>query len=461
MNNLKYKTEPMMKLTDSQLEACSKLFSEHYGKYASDNHLSEDKWGKHVRMSASYYRKNYCKPDFYISYAKNGSQHIAHAIYLRKQLEDKQVMTWVVQLVVHANYRGKEIGKKLLNSAWGFSNDAGWGLATSNPYTIKTLEASTFRKVNPEYVVKHLTQIKEMAQLINFVSDFKVEKEVSIVESNFYVDHSEIDKNIASVFGTSNWLLGKLDPGQEWLAFTFGDQDFDSEYDNEFIKLMNFSETKLKEAYGRMSEHQGWQEKTQYEVEYILQKCSVPKSSVVLDFGCGNGRHARALADKGMHVVGIDFSKKNKSNQKQDSLVEFVNGDCRNYKHDSRADMIVCLYDVIGSFPEDKDNDAIIDNAYANLKKEGYFAVSVMNMELTKHLAKPEYTGDVMKNLKVLQSLPASNTMQATGNIFNPEYYFLDSYTNVVYRKEQFKNDQNLSAEHIIRDRRYSVEEFR
>ena len=31
----------------------------------------------------------------------------------------------------------------------------------------------------------------------------------------------------------------------------------------------------------------------------------------------------------------------------------------------------------------------------------------------------------------------------------------------MVYRKEQFKNDQNLSAEHIIRDRRYSVEELK
>lgn len=56
--------------------------------------------------------------------------------------------------------------------------------------------------------------------------------------------------------------------------------------------------------------------------------------------------------------------------------------------------------------------------------------------------------------------VPASDTMQKTGNVFNPEYYFLDDTTNLVYRKEQFHGDEGLQGEYIIRDRRYVKEEL-
>ncbi len=45
--------------------------------------------------------------------------------------------------------------------------------------------------------------------------------------------------------------------------------------------------------------------------------------------------------------------------------------------------------------------------------------------------------------------------MEESGDIFNPEYYMLDTATNVVYRKDQFAAGTSLPAELIVRDRRY------
>ena len=65
------------------------------------------------------------------------------AVYIRKQYQKKQTITWVVQLVVDIAYRGKGIASRILQSIWGFSDDFAWGLATTNPCTIKALENAT------------------------------------------------------------------------------------------------------------------------------------------------------------------------------------------------------------------------------------------------------------------------------------------------------------------------------
>ena len=50
--------------------------------------------------------------------------------------------------------------------------------------------------------------------------------------------------------------------------------------------------------------------------------------------------------------------------------------------------------------------------------------------------------------------------MMKTGNIFNPKYLAIDTKNNIVYRKEQFSEDRQLPVEHIIRDKRFSMNEI-
>ncbi len=223
------------------------------------------------------------------------------------------------------------------------------------------------------------------------------------------------------------------------------------------------SEKIVQDAYNRMnmSEHP-WTKYQKKEVDFILSKLNVEKIHQIIDFGCGNGRHALELASRGFNVLGIDYSGRNiqiAQSQSQTDHVRFMRADCRNVELDEKADLALCLYDVVGSFVNQYDNLEIIKNIYKHLKPSGYLVMSVMNLELTQHIAK-YVVENVQNELGALVKLRPSRTMQNSGNIFNPEYFLLESETGVVYRKEQFENDDDLSAEYAIRDKRYSKAEI-
>lgn len=50
--------------------------------------------------------------------------------------------------------------------------------------------------------------------------------------------------------------------------------------------------------------------------------------------------------------------------------------------------------------------------------------------------------------------------MQATGNVFNPDYFILDEQAHLVYRKEQFERDDLLSSEYLVADYRFTKSEI-
>lgn len=227
------------------------------------------------------------------------------------------------------------------------------------------------------------------------------------------------------------------------------------------------NEREIKDAYGRMRiDNQGWAKKTGPELDFILSKVDVLAQSYIADFGCGQGRHLIDLKKRGFeNLHGIDFVQNNIETANKNAETEKLSGilfeknDVRKVKLPQQCGLILCLFDVIGSFASDKDNEAILKNIYDNLETGGYAVISVMNMELTKNMAKYR-TANVKDNPKMLFELKSSNIMQTTGNIFNPEYYLLEEKTKLVFRKEQFSDDGMLPAEYVIRDRRYEMEEL-
>lgn len=230
-----------------------------------------------------------------------------------------------------------------------------------------------------------------------------------------------------------------------------------------FNNFIEYSEQRLIDAYSRMDmQNQPWAKHTKDEIEFIKQYFPQDKSITIYDFGCGTGRHIAELNSHGFeNVFGFDFSE-NLINQAQKLHPEITNHffqkDIRILKCKKKADVILCLYDVIGSFPEEKDNLKIIKAVKKNLKKGGLLICSVMNMELTENICKNKF--DVYNNPKRLFSLQASQIMQQTGNIFNPDTFVIDEKSNLVFRKEIFKGDGFLDSEYIIRDKRYRKEEI-
>ncbi len=457
---IQYSTKSTLNMTDNELQECSELFSSFYGKYSKESFRRP---GEQIKMPASYYRKNYCKPNFYVALARLNGVLIGQAFYLRKDYSEQGygIMTWVLQLVVDTRYRRRGIASTLLRSIWGFSDDYAWGLATTNPCTVKTLESATFRKCKPETMLKHIRAIRTIGADISFVKDapYNVTRSSSQINTDFFVDNHDFTKD-----DTCEKQLGKLKSGHEWLAFTFCDQGIQNEsYRKHFSDMVAFSEKKLKEDYSRMNmAMHGWTKGTINEVEFIMQ---YGDNGTLLDLGCGQGCHAIALAERGIAVTAVDFSEKNINEAKkiaQTSLIDaskcvFVCNDAREYRDDTTYDKVICLYDVIGSFPDEKDNLKIIQSAYKQLKDNGIFILSVMNMELTEAIVLDTNKGNLQSNSEIIRKLPPSRIMQSSGDIFDARFLAIDTATGLVYRKEQFSDDDGLSAEYVIRDKRYRL----
>lgn len=453
-----YNTKSTIDLSDNELKECQNLFNENYGHYRKD---SDFRPGEAIRFPMSIYR-DYQKEGFYLATARTEGKLVAQAFYIRKKYPDYGVMTWVLQLVVHKDHRKCGIAGRLLHSIWGFSDDYAWGLASANPCTVKTLESATYRKCTASVISKEIDAVKMITDDIAFIrsDSFDVNEERSFVDTKFFVDNSS-NTSIENIENN----LGKLKPGYEWLAVTFQSQRPSKEmYKKHFKELLEFSESRLKEAYARMSMNtHGWTGKTSDEADYL---CRFLKKGSVLDMGCGHGRHSIELARRGFDVTGVDFVRENiddarkKASEMALNNAAFITDDLRETRFGNKYNNVICLYDVVGSFPESRDNMKLIKTAYENLLSGGVFVISVMNMELTEKLVGKENIISVQKTPDALVRLKASSRMQKSGDVFDGSSMIIDKDTGIVYRKEQFDNDNELSAEFIIRDKRYTMNEI-
>lgn len=462
-SEISYYSKPTQELTSEELQQCSDLYSNHYGVYSADD--PRGRVNTNVRMSANYYRRIYVAPGYRVAIAKSDDVIIGHAFYLRERLEEG-IFTWVLQLVVHTDYRRRGIASRLLHSIWGFSNDCAWGLATTNPCTIKTLERTTLRHATVDEIRRNEELVRKICARIPYIQNLEIDERGSRAFTDFYVDAEEIKSEYLSKFG-SDWLLGELKPGQEWIAFTFRDQPFDKDFTAELQKTVSYSEEILREAYGRMDmENHPWAKHTEKELDFIFKELGNPDGKRILDAGCGQGRYSIELSKRCRQssIDGIDFSEFNidtaRSKAKGLGNVSFH---LKNLKEQigGKYDLILCLYDVIGSLPEGEDNVRILRNLYECCAESGRIVLSVMNMALTIRNAKLENVGDISLHPEILYNLPSDNIMQSTGDIFDPELYAVDTVRNLVYRKEQFMDAEYLPAEYVIRDKRYTMNEIR
>jgi SAM-dependent methyltransferase len=94
-------------------------------------------------------------------------------------------------------------------------------------------------------------------------------------------------------------------------------------------------------------------EQTEREAAFVARWLPLPAYIAVLDLCCGPGRHARALAERGYHVTGVD------ANAAALAAARHVSDDTITYiQHDMRRlealpgtfDAIICLWQSFGYF---------------------------------------------------------------------------------------------------------------
>lgn len=397
----------------------------------------------------------------------SSDQVVGYAICIQATAEGLGQIAWVTQLVVHSDHRLRDVGRSILFSIWTLSNYVAWGLMTANPYAVRALEKATRRRCNPTMISAHATQIRECGiryvEYVTAKTEIEVDDNTSRVNTEFPVDHSNLPDMIKRVTSAEvPWQLGSISEGWEWLAFTFREQPEIALSTEEVEEMLRASDDVARTAYSRMliDGNHAWAKHGVAEVDYIIRTLELRAGSdEIVDFGCGTGRHVLELRKRGILAIGIDHVDELLERARKAAmsahlpLASFLPGDCRDVSLQRQFDAAICLYDVVGSYADEKHNLAILENLFRHVKPGGKLLLSVMNMATTVSRGMNFFTLKDQPNR--LLTLKPSNTMESTGNVFNPEYYLIDQDTGIVYRKEQFTTGRSLPAELIVRDRRY------
>jgi 2-polyprenyl-3-methyl-5-hydroxy-6-metoxy-1,4-benzoquinol methylase/GNAT superfamily N-acetyltransferase len=459
-----YKWLPGTLVPQDLAEKLASLYSDQYGKWSAKAARNP---GGRIGLSTGRIQKLLNRAPARLAYALLDDRVVGYAIAIQEKVPDYGFISWVTQLVVHEDHRRKNVGKSLLFAIWTFTDHFAWGLLTANPYAIRALEKATRRRCQPPRISRNHRKLKTFAlEFVDYVkenTELEVTKEVSRINTEFPTDHSKLDEMLKSVTTPSvPWVMGSLPEGWEWFAFTFQDQPMIGLAPEEVEIMLKSSDQVTKLAYSRMllNEDHRWAQYSQPEARFIASLPNVaPDTTSIADFGCGTGRHASELGLLGFGVTGVDYLEsliqraRENSAAKKISSVRYAVADCRDVDLGRSFDLVLSLYDVVGSYADQQENVRILRNIVRHTKPGGAALISVMNLELTERRAKHLFS--LANNPDELLSLKPSRTMERTGNIFDPEYYMLDRDTDIVYRKEQFEAGTSLPAELIVRDRRY------
>lgn len=126
-------------------------------------------------------------------------------------------------------------------------------------------------------------------------------------------------------------------------------------------------------------------EQTLREVDFIQASLKVPAGGTVLDIGCGYGRHAIELVQRGLNVTGIDLSlplliRAADESQRRAVSVNFVHTDMRELAFDREFDGAYCLLTSFGYFDEET-NLRVAEGIARALKPGGRLLIDVINRD--------------------------------------------------------------------------------
>ncbi len=124
-------------------------------------------------------------------------------------------------------------------------------------------------------------------------------------------------------------------------------------------------------------------------LEGLLLASKLPRGARILDAGCGNGRHAHYLHQKGYRVTGIDLSEKNiraASSQATEGLEFFIH-DIRNDFRINYYDAVFNLFTSFGYFEDEHENLRVLSGFYNALIPGGLLAIDFLNPGFVRHHA--------------------------------------------------------------------------
>ena len=133
--------------------------------------------------------------------------------------------------------------------------------------------------------------------------------------------------------------------------------------------------------YHILYSHRDYSEAREF-MQNIVAFLQLQKGDLLLDLGCGKGRHSIFLNSLGFHVTGADLSKNSIKEAKkfENDTLKFIEHDMRN-PFNTKYNAILNLFTSFGFFENDADDIAILKNIKNGLKPEGIAIIDFMNVK--------------------------------------------------------------------------------
>ncbi len=120
------------------------------------------------------------------------------------------------------------------------------------------------------------------------------------------------------------------------------------------------------------------------EAEGLWTLLQLTGTARVIDIGCGHGRHAVALAERGSAVTGLDFAAALLSRAHELAAgrrpgVRWIRGDMRHLPFRSACASAALVVDAFGFFETDDEHDMVLREAARVLSVGGRLAMKIVN----------------------------------------------------------------------------------
>lgn len=127
-------------------------------------------------------------------------------------------------------------------------------------------------------------------------------------------------------------------------------------------------------------------ERTEREVEGIVNLLALPPGSAILDLCCGHGRHSIALARQGFRVTGQDLSEvflqhAQSEAEKQGVQVSWVHSDMRKISFENEFDAVINIFTAFGYLENEDEDQLVLQQIKKALKPGGIFLLETKNRE--------------------------------------------------------------------------------
>jgi len=133
--------------------------------------------------------------------------------------------------------------------------------------------------------------------------------------------------------------------------------------------------------YHILYSHRNYSEAQEF-MQNIVAFLDFKKDDLLLDLGCGKGRHSIYLNSLGFNVVGADLSRNSikLAKQYENPTLKFVEHDMR-LPFNSKFNAILNLFTSFGFFEDDGEDITILQNIKNGLKPDGLAIIDFMNVK--------------------------------------------------------------------------------